>query len=573
MSMSYIDWLNRYCRSQLDNIWSKPSWYFKGYSSYWRVTRSDVEAIELARVLKSLTRVVGHIGMNVGRVIWRDQVSPDVDRESIILPSNFVLDDYPVPRGKMDVLIGVVVHEALRQTEWSGSVWREMINKRQEFNEISNFMKKDILWKLFWAGENIYLEKRVAGNILGDYTIRTRKALVPVVARDLSRNPTAGSLFEMWEYMALGEVSFPGMNPLYEEPLSKLQKRTQDIDAVAGDGRRRGSIIERCRSRGAVYLAMWDDIEPFIRGWERDPVTYFEEGTTVRKVKKKKRRKKDQEPPVEGLLSQETLEGIDEELARGSKDLTPTIKKMCNNDPRVLRTTITDFTIPASVDTDRQLVMRLKSVFQQYAERVKKINRGLESGKVDRRRLYRAPIDGRCFKIEQMLSEIAWNFTVVIDASMSMAGGKWRVVENTMNALFKALQGYQNNLRIFGYLESSGICIVSELLRKNVLYSISPYGKTPSGQGILAAALQMPRQTKGRKFLLHITDGESNAGIDVKYALDYCKEESIDILTLGCGYTDKDVLIEQYGKRLQFIDTIDELPRAIEWLFKRILYY
>jgi nitric oxide reductase activation protein len=128
-------------------------------------------------------------------------------------------------------------------------------------------------------------------------------------------------------------------------------------------------------------------------------------------------------------------------------------------------------------------------------------------------------------------------------------------------------------LSIFGYFEWDGVCIISELLRKDVLYSIAPTGRTPSGQAILAAALLMPRETKRRKFILHITDGESNSGVDVRYALDYCNQENIDMVTLGCGYKDKDVLIEQYGKRLQFLDTIDELPKAVERLFQRILKY
>jgi len=570
MPMNYTDRLNIYCQRHPQSIWSKPSWYFRGYSGYWRVTRSDSEAAELAGVLRSLSRVVGHVGMNVGRVTWAGQIAPDIDERSIILPFDFILDDYPVPQGKVDVLVGVAVHEALRQCEWSESVWRGMCEKRPELDERSKFIIKDTLWKFFSAGENIYLDKSIEGTILGDYVRKTRKVLIEGMSRDPSRNPTPWNLFDLWERMILDDVSFPKINPLYEEPLDKLRKGTSDLDSIAETGRQ--SVIGRCRSRADIFLNIWDEIEPYLQGWELDPATYFEKGAAPLKVTKKKRKKKDRgkEKPA---ISEDTWEDINIELARGSKDLTPMIRLICDNDEKVMRTTITNFTIPASAAIDRQLVMRLKNVFQYYAERVKKVNRGLESGKLDRRKLYRGVIDGRCFKIEQMIAEFAWNFTVVIDASMSMAGFKWRVVENTMAALYKSLQGYKNSLRIFGYFEWDGVCVISELLRKGVLYSIAPTGRTPSGQAITAAALLMPRQARGRKFILHITDGESNAGIDVRYALDYCKQENIDMVTLGCGYKDKDVLIEQYGKRLQFLDTIDELPKAVERLFQRILKY
>jgi hypothetical protein len=568
--MSYIDRLNIYCQKHPPSIWSRPSWYFKGYSNYWRVTQSNSEAAELAGVLRSLSRVVGHVGMNVGRVIWAGQIAPDIDEQSIILPFDFVLGDYPLMQGKMDVLIGVVVHESLRQCEWSESVWEEMLKKRPELNERSNFIRKDVLRKFFSAGENIYLDKRIKGTILGDYVSKSRKVLIEGMSRDPSRSPTPWNLFDLWEQMILDDVSFPKINPLYEEPLNKLWKGTSAFDSIAGKGRQ--SVIGRCRSRADIYLSMWSEIEPHLQGWELDPVTHFEKGAAPREVTKKKRQKKDQVKDRQAI-SEDTWEDINIELSRGSKDLTPMIRLICNNDEKVMRTTITNFTAPASAATDRQLVMRLKNVFQYYAERVKKVNRGLDSGKIDRRKLYRAPIDGRCFKIEQMIAEFAWNFTVVIDASMSMAGFKWRIVENTMSALHKALHGYQNRLSIFGYFEWDGVCIISELLRKDVLYSIAPTGRTPSGQAILAAALLMPRETKRRKFILHITDGESNSGVDVRYALDYCNQENIDMVTLGCGYKDKDVLIEQYGKRLQFLDTIDELPKAVERLFQRILKY
>jgi len=47
------------------------------------------------------------------------------------------------------------------------------------------------------------------------------------------------------------------------------------------------------------------------------------------------------------------------------------------------------------------------------------------------------------------------------------------------------------------------------------------------------------------------------------------KKEKIDLVTLGCGYKDKDVLVKQYGKHLQFLDYFEQLPKALEVLLRR----
>ena len=570
MPMNYINRLDIYCQQILDNVWSKPSWVFKGNSNYWRVTQASYESAELACVLKSLSTVVGHIGMNVGRITWSGLVSMEIDKESIVLPPEFILGDYPVPTGKMDVLVGVSIHEALRQSEWSVFVWKEMLKKEPSFNEPINYIKKDILWKLFSAAENIYFDKKASINILGTYTQKARMALIPGLMRKPERIPTAWHLFDLWEQTVLDNVVYPNLNELYDEPLNILKKKADAIGAISECKR---SVTIRCGMRADLYLEIFAEIKPFIIQWEKEPVAYFEQSPGKKNLKKKNRKKEDEQKTYQAISS-DMWEDINLELAKGSRDLTPLIQLACNNDENVLRTTVSDFTVPANAYTDRRLVQRLRNVFQYYSQRVRKVNRGLESGKIDRRRLYRAQIDRRCFKIEQKLPEFAWNFIVLVDASTSMAGFKWKVVENTMSAFRKALEGYKNNLKLFGYFEWDGVCLLSELLRNNILYSIAPTGRTPSGQAIIAAALLMPDDPNKPKYILHITDGESNAGVDVKYAIDFCKKEKIDMMTLGCSYTDKDKLIKQYGKKqLQFLDNIDELPQAIERLLQRILKY
>jgi hypothetical protein len=541
---------------------SKPGWIFEGFSDFWRKNKSNLEAVELANILRALRKVAGHIGMNVGNVEWAGLPGRERAQGVIALDPSFVLKDYPLPPGKMDVLVGIIVHEAYRNREWSDLVW----SKIEEASPKISFLDKDLLWKLFLTGENIYLDKLAEKNILGLYVQKVRKILFVPLARDYSLPPTAPALFDLWWRKVLDAYEAENINLLYLEPLNKLTSRTEELICI---GNEKISVSERCRQRSVFYLSLWEEIKALITPWKKEKITYF----TTRKEegeKKEKRKKKKDTPTAKKPISLQLGAEIEESLAVGSSDITPLIKAICGEAENVIRTTVWDFTIPARPLIDPYLVARLKAIFQAYAQRVKVVNRGLKNGNIDQRRLYRAHINGNCFMLKQFIPEVAWNITLLIDASQSMAGSKWQLVENTVSSLFKALEGQRNKLQVYGYLEHDGVCIISELLRRGKLYSLPPHGRTPSGQGIIAAALLMPKEKKQR-LIIHITDGESNCGCDVEYGLKYCKKEMIDLVTLGCGYKDKDVLIKQYGKHLQFLDYFEQLPKALEALLRRKL--
>jgi hypothetical protein len=221
---------------------------------------------------------------------------------------------------------------------------------------------------------------------------------------------------------------------------------------------------------------------------------------------------------------------------------------------------------------DRTLAGRISAIFQSYSAREKLMNRGLTSGKLDSRRLHRAPITGRCFKYLESRPSMDWNVTLLADASGSMRGTKWRVVENTVSTLHRALKGYRNSLSAYAYFEIDGICMVSSLLKDDKVFSVPPCGQTASGQAIIASALFMPK-TKRRRLLIHITDGESNIGLNVPAAIEYCRTKNIHLVTLGCGCRDLNAMQAQYGNTIEFIGGFRMLPQAIERLLRWTFLY
>ncbi|RLJ01392.1 MAG: hypothetical protein DRP08_05565, partial [Candidatus Aenigmatarchaeota archaeon] len=150
------------------------------------------------------------------------------------------------------------------------------------------------------------------------------------------------------------------------------------------------------------------------------------------------------------------------------------------------------------------------------------------------------------------------------------ASDNWYNVQKTFASLFEAAKGYHNKVQLYAYYEQAGRCFISTLLKGNRLYTLSPRGKTPSGQAIIGVAMNMLRDAKRNNLLIHITDGESNCGIDVSEAIRYCKKKLINLVTIGCGYNEsiREYLKDTY-KDIYFMKDFSQLPDAIEYLLKK----
>ena len=155
-----------------------------------------------------------------------------------------------------------------------------------------------------------------------------------------------------------------------------------------------------------------------------------------------------------------------------------------------------------------------------------------------------------------------WDVTVLVDASSSMVT-YWKLIEKIFATLVEAWRTYQNELELFAYAEYEGTCTITNLYRQGRLFTIQPGGNTPSGQAILAVASHISKKRE-KRLLLHFTDGKINVGVDIDYAIDFCKKEKIDLMTIGPGTTDMFELTDKYGTGLfQIIDSLNELPKAL----------
>jgi len=231
---------------------------------------------------------------------------------------------------------------------------------------------------------------------------------------------------------------------------------------------------------------------------------------------------------------------------------------------------------------DEFQVRRLRKVFREQEAMIRRskrrhLRRGLTEGKIDARRLYRVPIKDTVFKNRQAPSaENLWQICIVADASASMAvkgeqENPWDIAERTFVSLAEVAKGFRNLLHIYAYNAERNRCTLTRLYHGGELYSVSPAGRTPSGQAIVAAASSLEKRLR-KSMIIHITDGAANCGLHLGDAVRYCHDRNIDVFTIGCGCTQQTMafLRESFPPGcVYFMQNIHYLSVGLEQLFRR----
>ena len=564
----------------------------KAYSRYWRKNYSHIEAIELATVLVAMRKVAAHIGSNVKPVYWQGMSASPTN--SIILDPAEVRGTYPVPFQKIDLMVGQVVREAFGCIEWSDWVKNQVT--KQAFFPLE--WMKDYLGSFISVAEDLYIDERVGSTVWRLYLSKYWKSIAGKMERDPSLPPSASSLATVWRKRLFLQTLPPHLHHYYDDPVSILMEYSDTIRQV----KNLSTLTEKRNRRVEIYLEIWNRMSSIMMEWETPP--YYPEGLNIydegspNKAKIPELKGKEEEnsdgDSDDAKEKEEESPGLEEELAaeinsrleEGDSDLTENISVIIN-DPRTkpMNTFFSRAVARCDVSADQSQVRRLKSIFQKqraFIRRAKKrgILRNVDMGKLDARRLYRVPLaDGKIFKRRDISgTDYSWNINIVADASASMAGKKstdrpWRVAEKTFVSLTEAAKGFSNHLEVFGYQERGRQCNLVRLFQEGELYTIVPSGQTPTGQAILAAAMLMKKDER-RKLIIHITDGAANCGVNVLDAIEYCRKNNIELITIGCGCNiqTRQFLLERYPRGTVYLmDDIRSLPEGLENLFRERL--
>ena len=528
-----------------------------GISSFWRKNTSVRESLELANFLRALQKIAGHLGNNIGRIEYAGMSSHA--GAAIRINPELVMGRYPIPPQRADHVIGMVVHEAMHQTHWSDHVWNLLEPDMQLMSPIRQVMFQ----KIVFAGEDIYIDRLAHETVFGLYTRVARRNEMAVQDRKTPAvHPSLDELLLLWQCRQLPCRIKRNRRPEYNHLLADLDVLS---DALFQTGILPVGITSKCRKRRLLYRDAWEKMQAQLQQLHvyHKQLHWFS-GFPV--SGHAGRRPAGERPPKR--MTRKLVREIQTSLAADAVDITPLIQSVVGfDDDTVAPMSRWDFNIPAHPVIDKRMVSRLKAVFQNYAARKKVTSRGLVSGRMDRRRLYRATLSGKCFQAVDRIPSLDWSVALLMDASGSMRGGKWKMVESTVANIHRSLLGYSNRLNAHAYFEVNGICMISRLLMDNRLLSIPPAGQTASGQAIIAAGMMMPAKHQN-KIMIHVTDGESNFGCDVSFGIDFCRQKNIHLVTLGCGCKNRRAMKDQHQQTIQFVDHFEQLPRAVERLLK-----
>lgn len=537
-----------------------------GYSEFWRRDKSPIEPVELTKLLLALRKITSFIGRNAGEVVWSGM---ELEHAISIDPTP-AMGHYPVPAAKADLLVGLTVQQALRRTEWSERVC-ELATAR-----LAPPPQYQYKFKLFLQlAEDVYLDNVANHNVFGNYTEIARRWRFEKNARRLLSPPTLSELLHLWWIFGANrnedgwrEMRIdPWLEPLldraalerhYRKPLQLLAAR---IPALRDKCAQIPGIAERTNFRVELYLSTWNELLPYVKFWIGDSGDRFlvqdicDEDLAIEEAHKK--------AVKATIVSYAKL--IERALPKKNRDYTDLVLDNVMNTEGVVPIEGNDVLMPAGNKVDKKLLHQLKCVVRKIAERNISFNRGLMSGKIHSRRLYRAHTTGAVFQQKKHEFDLRNEIVLLIDATGSMADpAKWGKAEVIFQTLFMAIHAYAKNARLFAYNEVKDTCRISELYRGGQMFTVMPHGKTASGEAIIAIALGIRSRTRQR-LVIHLTDGASNWGCGVSEAVALCHKRNIGLLTLGidCTPAAKQSLREEYGKLVQFVDKEEQLPQLL----------
>lgn len=537
----------------------------EGYSEFWRRDKSPIEPIELAKLLVGMRKMASFVGRNVGDIIWSGM---EVEN-AIALDPTPIMGKYPVSAARVDLMTGLTIQEAFKKTEWSERA-RDLAKERITLPPHYEY-KFNLFIELC---ERVYVDSLSNRNVFGYYTEVARRWRIIKNAKELISPPTVSEMMHLWWKLAAdrdpdlfragytdrsvgGLVERGTLDKFYTKPIDLLNTIVVGLRECPNI---RG-VAERVEHRVGLYLSIWPELLGYIRFWPGDRGDRF----LVPDTCDDDTAKEDEQRKAVKATIVSYAQLIERAIPNKKRDFTEELKNAVLDPDEVVRIEGSDIVMLASDKVDPDLLPKLERVVRQAAERRSIFNRGLKSGKIHRRRLYRAQTTGAVFQQKQNEFELRADVVLLVDATGSMADPtKWDKTETIYQTLFTAIQKYNKNARIFGYNEVKQACRITELYRGGRLMTILPHGKTASGEAIIATAMST-RTSNRKRLMIHITDGASNWGCGVDSAIAYCRKNAVSLITLGigCSPSGKTSLKAEYNKLVQFVDNTDQLPRLL----------
>jgi len=581
-------------------------------SDSWRQNKSANRVVELANSLRSLRKVIGSLNPEKCTVTYNSggaQSFNDRTGKLIAIDPTYALKSTPIDGNDFDVLVGLSVHEAMHTIVDSIKIICDNEN-----------MPKDIITPATIAvlGEEIYCDGYAKRhyNIPNKYVNIARNAHRVDVPIESWRK-----ILLSWMNVSLYDILAPPNIPIltrkaliilipasvdlygndyntnerttiYRNLAYKLQnvvasenKAVQDtLDKITKDGTSKtGSWAQR--------LATGDGLDELVTESARagEPSTSDENMPSANEsgagmpmhpnVSAGGAMGIEAEPMVtgegivplhsNGVISSKLNTEISKALELDSEDITNQLKTMVKelNIPvyknRIPVTILSNADTAIQVDFNKKLYDQLRWLDRLKNNIGKKILHHEERGRVDRAALYRAPIDGKVFRVTRQLPKQDINISVLLDASNSMKSSTQ--VYDAAYTIHKVLP----KVPIYSYSQDTTGVNITKHTVGNKFHKVKLGDTTPTGIAILATLNNHPKS-----LLFVFTDGASNKGIDPNDVFDIVPQEypkaKIVYVVYRPGSRRQQITTTHINNQVEQINisTVDEVPELMREALK-----
>uniref|UniRef100_A0A6M3KMN9 von Willebrand domain containing protein n=1 Tax=viral metagenome TaxID=1070528 RepID=A0A6M3KMN9_9ZZZZ len=587
-------------------------------SDNWRINRSSIMAVEGAQLLKALRKVAGAVGLPKEYTIkfMSEKVGANIDftKKEVVVGAGRLLTEAPLPADKMDVLVGLTLHE----------VGHYMVDTHRVMVGISSMHR--LLFREFCnIGEDVVVESYVRSNPnLADYD----KALCNWATMPV-REAKGNKLLELWiEYGLVHKVNYEKMDKLPQE----MKDAMGQLVALTGWLRRVPFWPERC----AAYLKYWEQLEELItnppelvepemakqdggsrqepKGSESGSESQYsdtpedsddkkngEDGTGEQDSSgengtKGETEKTDDGDKVDDNDSASSGSGesgqdmgeteavddtLDRPLAPNEDDaISGKLAKEIENALETEQEDVTDevlemldkawvgynihkqFPVIRSRETKTPLI-KPDQLLRKKLERILTIRKRLQArtmhgeryGRIDKRHLHRVVTDQKVFSLRYKFPDGFPDTKILLDLSGSMCG---READEVLEAA-GALQSVVNAEVWCYYKSNNGIVKLIRVDDGKLIHQCVSDGGTPSGLAILGVSVGM----KNGGLIVHLTDGQHNVGQSPWLAHWALKKRGVNLVNLVWGNQYMTKYYDLDGMNVRRLHGLAEFPDAL----------
>lgn len=573
-------------------------------SDNWRINKSSLMAVEGAMILKALQKVAGAAGLPSGYQIkfatkgYGSGI--DFDNREVIIGAGRLFHEAPITAEKMDVLVGLVLHEVGHQQIETNRVWNFLTSIKSGFWSPD---EQDIFQKFVNVGEDIVVESTTRAN---PNLVEYDQALHSWAVSQM-RDANPSELMELWIEYALGHKADALLNlpPELNDAMAQLVALTGWLRHKHHWGDRANAYLDYWR---VLKDAILNPPEPHGEDNKQDSLADGSSPTKPSQNTQSESKESDEpssssgaeEPTPEdsehgneqdenapsdesGSTGEETSalepgdgssepngkldrplaprpgDEIDDELAKAiedaiqseSEDISEQVGDEFNFSiyRPVIRSRETKTPL---IKPNPELRKRLERVMTIKKRLQARVMRGEKYGRIDKRHLHRIATDEQIFNLKYKFPDGFPNCRILIDLSSSMSGQEADEVLEAASALQTLVDA-----EVWCYNNSGGKTNLVRVDDGKLVHRFEPDGITPSGLAIVGVSLGMKKDG----LVIHLTDGKFNVLPAPWNAHWVLKKRKINLVNLIWGNSVKGY--DYDGMSWKKLSGLAEFPEAL----------